>query len=553
MVDIKEFWKRETGYTIRDVDTSSDGEYILVGSFDHKVYLFNRDGTLLWSYLTGDTVRDVAISFDGKYMAAGSYDKYVYFFNTDGTLLWKYPAMEAVRDVSISAGGEFVVVGSNDNHVYFFNRKGDLLWKYQTGGYVLTVALSMRGEYIAIGSNDKKIYFFNKFGDMLWYHETGSALRDVEMTTKGKYIAAGSYDNHLYYLDRAGRLLWKRKRESPVVKVALSPSGEHIATGGIGEVALYNRSGDLNWSHTTGQYEVRGLEISTKGGSIICGSRDNELTYYDKSGTLLWKYRTPQWVEAVAVGSRGRFIVAGSRSGILYLFDGLDFFQKYIEEARQAIVKFENLGIGAGKARTMYDEAIMELQRENYMKALTLAIRIRTLSERAVMKNRPILSYKVESEGPLSENTWIPVHFKLSNSGNADAGDIFIRFNGPFRVRGERRLDKLQADSVVIRKLDIRPMSIGTQKMEMLITYSDNSGRQYSETDITRIQVRESPTFDASFSKSESTRRSILFNKKHEKQDDQSTVLRTEPHCPNCNRNIWSNWIVCPYCATPLK
>ena len=49
-------WKYETGDWVRSVAISSDGKYIVAGSSDKNVYLFNREGELLWKYKTGDTV-----------------------------------------------------------------------------------------------------------------------------------------------------------------------------------------------------------------------------------------------------------------------------------------------------------------------------------------------------------------------------------------------------------------------------------------------------------------------------------------------------------------
>ena len=552
-MDIKEEWKRETGYTIRNVDTSANGEYIIVGSFDNKVYLFDRQGTLLWSYLTGDTVRDVAISFDGKYMAAGSYDHHVYYFNTKGELLWKFRTGDPVRDISISAGGEYLVVGSNDNHVYFLDQQGDLLWKYRTKGSVVAVALSMKGEYVSIGSTDRSVYFFNRKGDLLWSFETGSSIQDVEMTTRGKYIAAGSFDKYLYFFDRTGNLLWKRKGVSPVRKVAISPLGDSIAAGGEGEVILYDQNGTRLWQYTFGEHEIRGLEISSQGGSIICGSRDNELLYFERNGRLLWRYRTPQWVETVAVGSRGRFITAGLRNGVLYLFDSIDFFKDYLEEARQSIVRMENFGTDATKARALFEKATNEFGDENYMKSLALTIRVRSLAENTVRRIRPVFSYSVAAESPLRYATWTPIHFNITNTGKADAQDIMIKFLGPVRLRGEKRIEVLKADEVKNLRMDLKPMSPGVHSIEMEISYFDFGGMQYSESDKKMIQVFEGSSPTSGIVEEGKQQRTMLFRKIIEGATKGIATIRSDPKCPNCNRDIFADWIVCPYCATPLK
>ncbi|SVE21205.1 uncharacterized protein METZ01_LOCUS474059, partial [marine metagenome] len=56
-------WSYETGDGVNSVAISADGEYIVVGSDDYKVYLFDKDSsTPLWSYTTGNEVHTVAIS-----------------------------------------------------------------------------------------------------------------------------------------------------------------------------------------------------------------------------------------------------------------------------------------------------------------------------------------------------------------------------------------------------------------------------------------------------------------------------------------------------------
>ncbi|MCK4615079.1 MAG: PQQ-binding-like beta-propeller repeat protein, partial [Thermoplasmata archaeon] len=462
---------------------------------------------------------------------------------------WRFRTENSVRDISISAGGEYLVVGSNDRRVYFLDREGNLLWKYRTGAAVYTVAMSMRGEYAAAGSYDRKVYFFNREGELLWEFETGSAVRDVEMSTKGKLVAAGSYDHHLYFLDRSGRLLWRRKMQSSVEKVAISPSGDEIAAGSEGEVSLFDQRGGLLWRQSTGTYDIRGLEISTQGGSIICGSRDNEVLYFEKGGGLLWRYKTPQWVETVAVGSRGRYIAAGLRNGLLYLFDSLEFFEGYLKEAKRAIVRLENYGTGSARARALYENAEQEFHRENYMKALALAIRARTMAEKSVQESRPVFSYIVKAESPFAAGKWNPIVFKVANTGNADSQDVLIRFTGPFRVRGERKIEVLRAGTFRVLRLDLRPMNPGEQRIELAIQYFDFGGREYTETDGARVHVREELESRAP----EADFRQVIFRRMPVQAHARKPEPRTEPRCPNCNRNVRAEWLVCPYCATPIK
>ena len=79
-------WSYSTGSDVLAVAFSSDGEYMVTGSKDNKVYLFSKDSsTPLWSYTTGNDVYSVAISGNGEYIAAGSDDNKIYFFDKDSS------------------------------------------------------------------------------------------------------------------------------------------------------------------------------------------------------------------------------------------------------------------------------------------------------------------------------------------------------------------------------------------------------------------------------------------------------------------------------------
>jgi len=105
------------------VAISADGQYIVAGSVDNNVYLFNRScSALLWKKQTNGDVFSVAISSDGQYIAAGSNDYNIYFFNmTSSFPLWSYTTSGNVRSVAISSDSQYIVAGNNDNYIYLFH------------------------------------------------------------------------------------------------------------------------------------------------------------------------------------------------------------------------------------------------------------------------------------------------------------------------------------------------------------------------------------------------------------------------------------------------
>ncbi|HIC61906.1 MAG TPA: hypothetical protein EYO72_04155, partial [Marine Group III euryarchaeote] len=78
--------------------------------------LFDKDGIELWTNTTGDGVLSLAISADGEYIVAGSYDKKIYLFNKDSkTPLWNYTTEGTVWSVAISADGGYIIASSSEH------------------------------------------------------------------------------------------------------------------------------------------------------------------------------------------------------------------------------------------------------------------------------------------------------------------------------------------------------------------------------------------------------------------------------------------------------
>lgn len=143
-----------------------DGTY-LAGASAYSVVALHPSGNLLWSYRTGSNLRDIAISSDSRYIVAGSDDRRVYLFNRTGGLLWSYDLGDPVACVDISGNGSFISAGSGrglDHRVYLFTAAGDLAWSYQATGWVTDVALSEDGSSLAAVSNDGVLAFFSTAG-----------------------------------------------------------------------------------------------------------------------------------------------------------------------------------------------------------------------------------------------------------------------------------------------------------------------------------------------------------------------------------------------------
>ena len=94
--------------------TSQDGKYIVVGSMDDHVYLFqSNSSTPIWKYDTGKNVNSVAISADGWSIVAGSDSNDILFWHRDSsTPVWEYDTDSDVLFVDITADGNYIVAAN---------------------------------------------------------------------------------------------------------------------------------------------------------------------------------------------------------------------------------------------------------------------------------------------------------------------------------------------------------------------------------------------------------------------------------------------------------
>ncbi len=366
---------------MRSLAISADGEYIVAGSYDKKIYLFEKySKTPIWNYTTEGTVHSVAISADGGYIIASS-SEHVYLFDKySSTPLWSYLIETDSISISISADGEDIAFGTWDNKVYLFDKDAnDPLWSYQTEDIVCSVAISADGEYIVAGSYDDKVYLFDRNSDTpVWSYTTGDDVHSVAISADGEYIAAGSRDEKVYAFKNTGF-----RNEPPTVRnVTISPnpayenervyfSAEWNDTDGyvtgfqwwsdIDKLLSTNDSYDsddlsvgthnlsfrvrdddgswssrtlidlvileqeveseLPWSYTT-EGLMQSVAVSADGEYIAAGGFDNKVYLFDKdSSTPLWSYELGWWVNSVSISADGEYIAVGSNDQKVYLFD----------------------------------------------------------------------------------------------------------------------------------------------------------------------------------------------------------------------------------------
>ncbi|MHA1382077.1 MAG: WD40 repeat domain-containing protein [Candidatus Helarchaeota archaeon] len=323
-------WSYSFSDSVRDLEISKDGRFIVV-STETEVFLFDNNRTLLWTYSAGaNTV--VAISGNGDYIVVGCDDNKVYLFNkSSSTPMDSYTTSNDVDCVAISQNGQYIVAGSDDNNLYLFNRTSlTLLWQNNTGGDVDCVSISADGENFAASrrTSNNRIYFFDKDNSVaLWvYEDTEPYPYLLSMSGDGFYLAAGNFFDHVTMFNRTDGLMWDADFSiggSEGYNPAISNDSNYLVVGGNAGLRLFDPiSSTPLWTKFSWEWLAA---ISGNGSYIATGFDsniyDDKVILYNNTGDQLWSYFFGnEGPKSISISNDGDYIALLTWQNKLYLF-----------------------------------------------------------------------------------------------------------------------------------------------------------------------------------------------------------------------------------------
>jgi hypothetical protein len=343
-------WTYQSVGVVNVVSISSNGLYVVMGTSDGYVYLFNSSSNVplnavnigssvsvigisyygkylavasgnnlktynltsgqlqfLWSFLNvpgwnnEGGVHSIAFSSDGRILTVGTWKgyygtrSYVHIFDiTNSTPLWSATITDANGNpydyvtVDISSDGQYIVAGSTrNNKVYLFSQASStLLYSYDTGAAVNAVSMNSNGNNFAVGGN--KVYYFDKNLTVpIWTKDLGSSISSNSLKTDGSYIIA-STGNSLYLLRNDNIIVWSYGLDNSIGSISISSEGEYEVVR-CGYYA-YMFSSDIDGEPGTPQHEP------------------------------LWRFNLGTTINSVMISSDGRYVVVGG-GNYLNLFD----------------------------------------------------------------------------------------------------------------------------------------------------------------------------------------------------------------------------------------
>ncbi len=332
---------------VQDVDISPDDRYILAGSTDATVRLWDRatgqevrrfvghrgdvqsvafspDGTravsgaaeyaaILWNIATGEQIftflghtapiRAVGFSPDGRYVVSASSDETL--------IIWDTTTGERVRtlighDLSVlsaiwSPDGRYILSGAEDGRVFLWSAADGSIARILDGheSSALDVAFSPDGRLAASASSDTTV--------ILWDVETGAivnrlrgrsgAVNSVRFTADGMRILSATIDGvlHIWNAVDAFEIGQLRGHADSIMTISVSHDGHYAVTGSkdftIRVWTLSDqRQGIALIGHTA---RILDEAFSSDGSRVYTASGDNT--------TRIWDAVTGEQIEALTI------------------------------------------------------------------------------------------------------------------------------------------------------------------------------------------------------------------------------------------------------------
>ena len=208
-----EMWEWKPGVSTTKVmmfELSGNGENMLVGTSDDRVYYMSNNGKNIWyKYVSGE-IEDIEISDDGNYLYVLTDDNTIHSFDRYGNKNWEKKLDTNTVEIEISKNGNYILTKpfnqaktySFKHKVYLLENNGNVKWMKQMGTDVGVIGISSDAKYVVI-SEDRDFRMYNLNGDELAsYHldsQYGSKFVSFDMTPDAKKLALGTTNSLLVF------------------------------------------------------------------------------------------------------------------------------------------------------------------------------------------------------------------------------------------------------------------------------------------------------------------------------------------------------------------
>jgi dipeptidyl aminopeptidase/acylaminoacyl peptidase len=195
---------------------------------------------------------------------------------------------------------------------------------------IYSVAWSPDGKLIASGSYDRLVKLWDAATGQEWKNlqDHIDAVFAVAFSPDGKHLASASQDRTVKIWEVASgkRLYTLSDALDGLTGLAYSPTGDQLAAAGYDKTIyvwdLQADEGHLAESLIADEDSLLALVWSPDGKTIVTSSADGAINFRNTKLALIEAIdHQPDWVDALDIGSDGRWLVAGRYNGTLSLYN----------------------------------------------------------------------------------------------------------------------------------------------------------------------------------------------------------------------------------------
>ncbi|GEM_PF-3732243 len=257
--------------------------------------------------------KDISYSGDGNHLLIGSNDGRVYFLNKEGTELWQQ-SINNITCLDLSGDSSKIITGTYSGSLYLFSKGGSREWEKKVNGSINSLSISDDGKNICIGTDKGIIIDLNEAGDELWKHKIkGASDGGICHSHDGKSIVVGSWDT-VYFLNVDGKIIWKFKFNKKITDVCVAENASLIAVCTKGSIGFIGNEGNLISEKTI----ANGFKSASICDNLVYATFSNNVYIFNDRGEQLTSFEVPEGLIKICVNSK-EFISAISESRVYML------------------------------------------------------------------------------------------------------------------------------------------------------------------------------------------------------------------------------------------
>lgn len=195
-------WDADLERQVKSISASRDGSVVavVVQRASDVQFLDGATGEVTGKGTIGTTMRTVDVSPNGQWVVVSTTDQYLYVLDGHGKLLRKMGASNQIGAAAVSNEG-IVAAGTASNEVELFDVKGKLLKKIAAHDNVTDVSFSENADVLGASDSSGNYYMFDRSGKKLWETKVTSPGSNVELDKEGKTLFAGTEDGRIFKYD----------------------------------------------------------------------------------------------------------------------------------------------------------------------------------------------------------------------------------------------------------------------------------------------------------------------------------------------------------------